>query len=85
MFDIETHYSEYKKFRRTIDSLPHEYHQDLKNMLVTLDQLVMHIHVEQVTCKQRRKVTNDYAQLLTIYEKHRENMEEQLVIACLMS
>ena len=83
MFDIETHYSEYKKFRRTIDSLPHEYHRDLKNMLVTLDQLMLHIHVEQVTCKQRRKVTNDYAQLLTIYEKHRENMEEQLVLACL--
>jgi len=85
MFDIETHYSEYKKFRRTIDSLPHEYHRDLKNMLVTLDQLVLHIHVEQVTCKQRRKVTRDYAQLLTIYEKHRENMEEQLVLACLCS
>lgn len=83
MFDIETHYSEYKKFRRTIDSLPHEYHRDLKNMLVTLDQLMLHIHVEQVTCKQRRKVTNDYAQLLIIYEKHRENMEEQLVLACL--
>lgn len=85
MFDIETHYSAYKKFRRTIDSLPHEYHRDLKNMLVTLDQLVLHIHVEQVTCKQRRKVTNDYAQLLTIYEKHRENMEEQLVLAILSS
>jgi hypothetical protein len=83
MFDIETHYSEYKKFRRSIDSLPHEYHRDLKNMLVTLDQLVLHIHVEQVTCKQRRKVTSDYDQLLTIYEKHRENLEQQLVLAIL--
>jgi hypothetical protein len=52
-------------------------------MLVTLDQLVLHIHVEQVTCKQRRKVTSDYAQLLTIYEKHRENLEQQLVLAIL--
>jgi hypothetical protein len=83
MFDIETHYSEYKKFRRTIDSLPHEYHRDLKNMLVTLDQLVLHIHVEQVTCKQRRKVTSDYAQLLNIYEKHKENLQDQLVLAVL--
>ena len=83
MFDIETHYSEYKKFRRTIDSLPHEYHRDLKNMLVTLDQLVLHIHVVQVTCKQRRKVTRDYDQLLTLYEKHKENLEQQLVLAIL--
>jgi len=83
MFDLETHYDEYSKIRRTINTLPHEYHKDLKNMLVTLDQLVLHIHVEQVTCKQRRKVTNDYTQLLNLYEKHKENIEQQLVLAIL--
>ena len=83
MFDIQAHYNEYNKFRRTIDGLPHEYHKDLKNMLVTLDQLMLHIHVEQVTCKQRRRVTSDYAQLLTIYEKHKENLQDQLVLAVL--
>lgn len=85
MFNMQTHYNEYSKIRRTIDTLPHEYHRDLKNMLVTLDQLVMHIHTEQVTCKQRRKVTRDYNQLLTIYEKYKENLEQQLVIAILSS
>jgi hypothetical protein len=52
-------------------------------MLLTLEQLVSHILKEQVTCKQRRKVTNDYTQLLNLYEKHKENIEQQLVLAIL--
>jgi len=83
MFDLEKHYSEYNKFRSTINTLPHEYHKDLKSMLMTLDQIMMHIHVEQVTCKQRRKVTNDYTHLLTLYEKHKEDIEQRLVLALL--
>ena len=54
-------------------------------MLVTLDQLMLQIHVEQVTCKQRRKVTRNYGQLLTIYEEYKENLEQQLVLAILSS
>ena len=83
MFNIETHYKEYSKIRSTIDTLPLEYKVDLKNMLVTLDQLMLHIYVEQVTCKRQRKITRDYDQLLNLYEKHKENLEHQLVLAVL--
>jgi len=83
MFNIEKHYKEYSKIRGAIDTLPFEYKLDLWNMLVTLDQLMLQIHVEQVTCKQRRKVTKNYDQLLNIYENHKENLEHQLVLAVL--
>jgi len=36
-----------------------------------------------VICKQRRKITNDYSQLLTLYEKHKEHLEHQLLLAVL--
>jgi hypothetical protein len=83
MFDLEAHYSEYNKFRSIIKTLPNEYYEDLNSMLATLDQLMLHIHLEQVTCKRRRKITDDYAQLLNLYEKHKENIEQQLVLAVL--
>jgi hypothetical protein len=83
MFNTQTHYNEYKKIRRTIETLPLESKADLKRMLLTLEQLVLHIHVEQVTCKQRRKVTRDYQHLLTLYGKQKENLEHQLVLAVL--
>lgn len=85
MFNMQTHYNEYSKIRRTIHTLPYEYQRDLKNMLVTLDQLMLQIHIEQVTCKQRRKVTKNYDQLLNIYEEYKENLEQQLVLAILSS
>jgi hypothetical protein len=85
MFDYDSYQAEYSKIRSTIDRLPHEQKVDLKRMLVTLEQLVLHIHLEQVTCKQRRKITKDYSQLLTLFELHKENLEQQLVLACLMS
>jgi hypothetical protein len=83
MFDTQKHYDEYKKIRGIIQLLPYESQTHLKNMLMTLEQLVLHIHVEQVTCKQRRKMTNDYAQLVGLYEKHKENLEQHLVLAVL--
>ena len=85
MFNMQTHYNEYSKIRRIIHTLPYKYQRDLKNMLVTLDQLMLQIHVEQVTCKQRRKVTKNYDQLLNIYEEYKENLEQQLVLAILSS
>lgn len=85
MFNMQAHYAEYKKIRFTIEALPLEHKTDLQKMLLTLEQLVSHILKEQVICKQRRKVTRDYTELLTLYEKYKENLEQQLVIAILSS
>lgn len=83
MFNMQTHYHEYKKIRFTIETLPLEYKVDLQRMLLTLEQLVSHIMKEQVTCRQRRKITKDYDQLVVLYEKYKENLEQQLVLAIL--
>ena len=83
MFNMQTHYQEYKKIRFTIETLPLEYKVDLQRMLLTLEQLVSHIMKEQVICRQRRKITKDYDQLLVLYEKYKENLEQHLVLAVL--
>lgn len=83
MFDTQVYHNEYHKLRSSIDKLPLEYSRDLRTMLVNLDQLVLHILYEQVNCRQRRKTTRDYEQLLETYEQYRQNLEEQLVLAIL--
>jgi hypothetical protein len=83
MFDMQAHYHEYSKIRSAINTLPWESKEDFQRMLLTLEKLVSHIMKEQVTCRQRRKVTRDYGQLLNLYQKHKENLEHQLLLAVL--
>jgi hypothetical protein len=83
MFDMQTHYNEYSKIRNAINTLPVQSKADFQRMLLTQEQLVSHILREQVVCKQRRKVTRDYNELLVLYDKHKEHLEHQLVLAVL--
>ena len=83
MFDFTSHQSKFREFRSSIDRLPVEYSKDLRLLLVNFDQIAMHIQFEQVKCRQKRKITNDYNQLLERYEEYRDNLEQQLVIAIL--
>lgn len=83
MFDFTTHQSKFKEYRSSIDRLPHEYSKDMRLLLVNFDQIAMHIQYEQVKCRQKRKITDDYRQLIDRYTEYKENLEEQLIIAVL--
>lgn len=85
MFDFNLYQSEYKQFRSTIDRLPAEYGRDLRTMLVNLDQLVLHLKFEEVRCRQKRKVTDDYVKIQEKITEYKNLLEEQMVIACLIS
>lgn len=85
MFNHEAYQKEYKQLRGTIDRLPHEYSSDLRIMLINLDQLVLHLSLEEVRCRQKRRVSSDYQALVNKITEHKTLLEEQLVLACLMS
>lgn len=74
-----------KQIRITINRLPLEYSQDLRRMLLTLEQLNMHLNCEKVRCRQRGKITKEYTGIKEKITEYKEHLEEQLVIACLMS
>lgn len=85
MFCYDTYQKEYKHLRTTIDRLPHTYSSDLRTMLVSLDQLVLHLKFEEVRCRQKRRVSDDYRAILNKITEHKTMLEEHLVMACLMS
>lgn len=85
MFDFHAYQTQYNQLRRSIDSLPQEYSRDLRIMLLNMDQLILHLKCEEVRCRQKRRVTDDYTQIAEKIAQYKDQLEQQLVLACLMS